>query len=150
MKFYSKPDLPFNPLDNRLGTADNWPIQATPTAVKMLLRRTFISSFEDAYSRDGVDMVARAIVSIYSASRNNTAEAVDRVYRLLDTSFNGASWSVNDGVAQEVPVVPLSSGYEDSTRGFLQRILQTLENGSTDDLDPEMLAELVKIAALLA
>lgn len=150
MKFYSKPDLPFNPLDNRLGTADNWPIQATPTAVKMLLRRTFISSFEDDFSRDGVDMVARAIMSIYSASRNNTAEAVDRVYRLLDTSLNGASWSVNDGVPQDVPIVPLSSGYEDSARGFLQRILEQLQQGGQGELDDDILAQLVQIAALLA
>lgn len=149
MKVISKARLPFNPSDNRMGAAEDWPIQATPTAVKMLLRRTFYSSFEESYSRDGVDMIARCILSIYSASRPATVQAIDRLYRLIDTTLNGRQWAWDEGgpeLPDEVPI-PVLGGTD--VRAHLQAIRTALENGQGGELDADMLEQLVQIVALL-
>lgn len=145
----SKSKVSFDPLDARVQDAPDFPVQAIPYAVKLLLRRSYRTSFEPPHERAGIDVIARCIVSIYAASEGRTAIAVNQVYRLLDTSFNGTTWAAPGGVPEAIPVVPLSSGYEDSTRGLLQRLLEAVEAGGGGELDPQILAKLTEISLLL-
>lgn len=88
----SKPFLPIDTGDSNTIEASCFPRQAIPAVVKLLIRRTYKSSWAKGQHTIGRDMIARCIVSLYAGCNNGTAASVDRVYRLLDSVFTGAQW----------------------------------------------------------
>lgn len=101
----SRPFLPVDETDARTVELACFPRQAIPIVVKLLLRRIYRSSFVVEQHRTGRDMIVRCIVSLYAACENNTAEAVDRVYRLLDAALYGRVYA-NAGTPDEPNIVP--------------------------------------------
>lgn len=141
MEVPSRPYLPFYD-DPRTSELSCWPLQAAPTVVKILLRRTYKSSFEEGKHVQGRDMIVRCIVSIYEGCRSNTAEAVDRVYRLLDTALYQRTYTVEieEGetiVRPELPAVPNGTwAAADSSRSLVRNALR-LRAGTLNSLQNE-------------
>lgn len=150
MKIESKPDLVFDNTDPRVYDIEAFPMQAAPLAVKLLLRRIWRGSWEPESYVAGRDMIARAIVSIYQGQLSPTAQAVDRIYRLLDASLYGRSYGLQtiygeDGeillekVVPEIPKFPTSAlgGGMWKALEVQRNTFRVLDNGINGTLYPE-------------
>ncbi len=141
------PSRPFLPLD--LGDSVTvepvcFPRQAIPAVVKLLLRRTYASAWTAGQHELGRDMIARCIVSLYSACENSTAEAVDRVYRLLDTALMGRTYVATDNgsgvLTLSPPIAPVPDGPVAGTMAAVplaEKTLRSVDNGLHGILAPE-------------
>lgn len=124
----SKPFLPLDVSDSRTITADCFPRQAIPAVVKLLIRRTYVSSWAEGQHELGRDMIVRCIVSLYAGCLNPTAEAVDRVYRLLSSALYGNVYAATEDSNNEriitppIPDVPDTMGY--AGESIIQRAKQ--------------------------
>ena len=124
-----RPHIPFDDTDARVIEPECLPMQVVAPLAKLLLRRTYASSWPDGQHVAGRDMVVRSIVSIYASCTSSTAQAVDRVYRLLDSRLIGRVWSTDymgDGtmVLEPVPQVPEGNG---SVFPLLSTAMDTME-----------------------
>lgn len=135
-----KPFLSVNLNDSRVVDAECIPQQAIPAVVKLMLKRTYKSSWQDGQHELGRDMVERIIVSLYAACLSPTAEAVNRVYRLLDHTISGRVYTVNppsagfpDGTPfPSIPVVPgdFDGGYGESLVARFKQLEAVVRNQS--------------------
>lgn len=109
MQIRTRPTESFDYTDNRMIDIECFPQQSVPIAVDMIMRRSLPSSWDDTQRRDGEDMMARTIMSIFQGCLNPTSKAIDRMYRLLDTTFNGAVYTATiDSSGQTIisPSIP--------------------------------------------
>ena len=133
-----KPFRALNRADSRTITADCFPLQIVPLAARMLLDRTYSASWAKIDHEEGRDAIVRSIVSLYVGCLNPTAEAVDRVYRLLDTAIYGREYvAVSSGsgivtVQPDIPDVPDNSPFPvRSILGDGKQISLALDNLAT-------------------
>lgn len=141
---------PYNALDNRLYDLPDFPAQAIGGCVSSLLLRIVKGKLTQDEHIAQRDLYARCILSIYKGAESSTAIAVDKVYRLFDSSINGTDYALTvEGKAPAVPVLPPNIPIENDVRGLLLNIYNTLAANEGGQLDDEMLAELSKIALLL-
>lgn len=142
MQIRTRPRETFDYADNRLIDIECFPQQAVPVAVDMIMRRALPSSWSDEERRDGEDMIARSIMSIYAGCLNPTSKAVDRVYRLINTLYTGQMYTATvDANGQAVispaipdaptpmPTMPLAYGIEALDKRMDNAFNGTLFNG---------------------
>jgi hypothetical protein len=97
----------------------------------------WVSEEDYAIGLQGVIRLERALLTDMS---EKIVDAIDRVYRLLDTALNGTqyTWAANPVdpqrpiIGPEIPIVPPAVGDEPlGARAQLHRLYQLVENGAT-------------------
>lgn len=134
-----KPPI-FDYSDSRTKELSCFPYQSTPIVAKALLSMTYKTSWREGEHEAGRDMIVRCIVSIFEGCTNETANAVDRLYRLLDHTISGRVYTVdatvpNDSVGYIIPAIPavpadFDGGYAESLVARFKSLEAVVRNAS--------------------
>jgi hypothetical protein len=113
----------FDSSNTDMVTVEPWPAQSTPIVAGAIMRRALPGAWDAASYPDGLDLLARSIMALYSLD-TPTSRAVDRVYRLLDTALFGRNYLVQDGeIIPTIPTTPTVSLNTMNHNSMLMRLM---------------------------